>query len=293
MSNRHNLFCFGVGFSAEAVVAELDRTHWDIAGTSTTREGADHLTSRGISGHVFDGTSPGEGVAEALRAATHVLVSAPPDAAGDPVLAQLRTDLLAAPHLEWIGYLSTIGVYGDRNGAWLDESAVPQPTSARSRYRLAAEDQWRALAAERGCRCVVFRLAGIYGPGRSAVDNVAAGRARRIIKPEQMFNRIHVADIAQTVIASMAGRGKAQVLNVADDEPAPPQDVIAYAADLLDAPLPPAVPYDSPELSAMQRSFFAESKRVRNALLKADLGIRLRYPTYREGLQAIVKDRVV
>lgn len=284
---QQSLFCFGVGFSARATIDELDRAAWHIAGTSTTAEGVARLSRGGIEAHLFDGTTPSAGVAGALHSATHLLISAPPGDVGDPVIAQHGADILGAPRLRWIGYLSTIGVYGDRGGGWVDETDQPRPTSLRSSQRLDAERQWLALAERKGVRCVLFRLAGIYGPGRSAVDNVVSGRARRIVKPGQLFNRIHVGDIAQAVLASMAGRGTASVLNITDDEPAPPQDVIAHAASLLGAPLPPEVPFDSPELSPMQRSFFAESKRVRNGLMKRDLGLKLRYPTYREGLAQV------
>lgn len=284
------LLCFGLGFSARALLRRLDRGRWRVFATATSEAKAAALKREaGIEACVFDGSAPSPAVAAALEEATDVLVSAPPDASGDPVLRQHGRDIAAAPRLGWIGYLSTVGVYGDRQGGWIDETTAPNPMQDRSRHRLDAERAWQRVAAAAGKRCVLFRLAGIYGPGRSAIDNVRSGRARRIIKPGQKFNRIHVDDIARVVEASMTGRGAFDVYNLADDEAAPPEDVIAYAADLLGLPLPPAVAYDDPSLGEMTRSFFSESKLVRNDRIKQDLGVRLAYPTYREGLAAIAK----
>lgn len=288
------LFCFGIGFSARALIERLDRKEWSVAGTVTSDESAFELRERrDIEAFVFDGTRPVPGLRESLSTASHVLVSVPPGINGDPVLEHHGDDIRKAARLGWIGYLSTIGVYGDRGGEWVDESSEPQPTSQRSRWRRDAELQWLALGNATGKRCVLFRLAGIYGPGRSAIDNVRSGKAKRIIKPGQRFNRIHVDDIARVLEASMAGAGTSTVYNLADDEPAPPQDVIAHAAVLLGAPMPPAVPYDDPSLGAMTRSFFSESKLVRNDLLKKDLGIELAYPSYRQGLAAIANAMAV
>ena len=273
------------------MIQRLDRNVWHIAGTSTSPDGASALTRDGIESYVFDGSTAVPGVAEAVGRASHILVSAPPGADGDPVLLNHSDDIRAAPHLEWIGYLSTIGVYGDRGGDWVDETFEAAPTSRRSRFRASAEAAWLELARHReAVRCRVFRLAGIYGRGRSAIDTVLSGRARRIVKPGQMFNRIHVEDIARIVEASMAGRGQEAIVNVTDNEPAPPQDVIAYAAELLQAPMPPEVAFEDADLSPMAQSFYAESKRVRNGRISADLGLDLLYPTYREGLAAIAAD---
>ena len=282
------LLCFGLGFSARALVRRLDRSQWSVFATATSADKADKLRRvDGLETCVFDGTAPSMAVREALSKATHIVVSAPPDERGDPVLLHHADDIALAPHLAWIGYLSTVGVYGDRQGGWIDETTEPNPMQTRSRYRHEAELAWQALAARAGKRCVLFRLAGIYGPGRSAIDNVRSGRARRIIKTGQRFNRIHVEDIARVVEASMNGRGIHDVYNLADDEASPPEDVIAYAAELLGEPMPPAVPFDDPSIGEMARSFYAESKRVRNDRIKADLGIALAFPTYREGLAAI------
>jgi nucleoside-diphosphate-sugar epimerase len=225
----------------------------------------------------------------ALREATHVLISAPPGEVGDPVLNQHSADLAQAPSLRWIGYLSTVGVYGDHQGDWVDETTPPNPVSQRGRRRVGAEEAWLALGADAGARVLIFRLAGIYGPGRSAIDRLRAGTAQRIVKPGQVFNRIHVEDIAEIVHASLSGGGTHAVYNVADDEPAPPQDVIAYAAELLQMPPPPAIAIEDARLSVMAKSFYVENKRISNARAHRDLGIDLKYPNYRLGLQAILR----
>ncbi|KUO55094.1 MAG: NAD(P)-dependent oxidoreductase [Alphaproteobacteria bacterium BRH_c36] len=286
-----HVVCFGFGFSAQALAPRLKAQGWRVSGTSRSAEGAAKIRTAGFEAVIFDGATASEGVRDALATATHIVVSAPPGEVGDPVLIQHLADIASARQLEWIGYLSTVGVYGDRNGAWVDETTPEAPQTQRSRRRLEAERDWLALDGQQGAgkpRVQVFRLAGIYGPGRSAVDQVLSGRARRIIKPGQVFNRIHVEDIANTLEAAIARGGNHAVYNVADDEPAPPQDVIGYAAELLGLPPPPAVAFENAELTPMARSFYAEVKRVRNDLLKTDLGVQLRYPTYRDGLAEIV-----
>ncbi|MCB1505466.1 MAG: SDR family oxidoreductase [Hyphomicrobiaceae bacterium] len=292
-ADQPSLFCFGLGFSARHLIGRLDRGIWHISGTARVPVSENERPSDGTETFTFDGKS-GQGgqdpkLLSRLEAATHILVSIPPDATGDPVLNSFGDVLGSNTRLRWIGYLSTVGVYGEHHGAWVDETTTPAPVSQRSRYRLAAEQQWQAFAERTGKRLVIFRLAGIYGAGRSAIDTVRAGRARRIIKEGQRFNRINVADIASVLEASMGGRGSAPILNVTDDEPAPPQDVIAYAAELLGAPVPPAIDFENADLSPMARSFYGENKQVRNDLLKRDLQIRLEFPTYREGLGAIAR----
>jgi nucleoside-diphosphate-sugar epimerase len=201
-------------------------------------------------------------------------------------------DLHAAWSLAWIGYLSTVGVYGDRQGGWVDETSETQPISPRSRRRLAAEEAWCAFGAHTNRRVQIFRLAGIYGPGRSAIDRLQEGTARRIVKAGQVFNRIHVDDIAAVLRAAIAGNGTQQVYNVTDDEPAPPQDVIAFAADLMRLPPPPEIAFQEADLSPMAASFYADNKRVSNARLREDLGVQLKFPSYREGLRAIAKPKL-
>jgi nucleoside-diphosphate-sugar epimerase len=227
-------------------------------------------------------------VARRLASASHLLISVPPGKSGDPVLNWHRPDIAGARGLEWIGYLSTVGVYGDHGGNWVDEDALARPVNERSQWRLAAETAWRLLAGEANLPLAIFRLAGIYGPGRNQLCGVSNGKARRIVKPGQVFNRIHVEDIAAILATSMARPPDGvRVYNVCDDEPAPPQEVIEYAAALLGIAPPPEVAIDDPQVSAMARSFYADNKRCRNGRIREELGITLRFPTYREGLKAL------
>ncbi|MEW5964490.1 MAG: SDR family oxidoreductase [Pseudomonadota bacterium] len=287
MTRGEHLLCFGMGFSARRLAEHLVPEGWGVTGTATSADGVARIAAKGYAGLLFDGTAPGAHVAAALATATHVVVSVPPDDAGDPVLRHHGSDLAAAASVRWIGYLSTVGVYGDRKGAWVDETSPPTPVNDRSRRRLLAEDAWLSFGRESGKRVQIFRLAGIYGPGRSAIDNLRAGRAQRVVKPGQKFNRIHVDDIAGVLIAAMRSDSRHTIFNVTDDEPAAPQDVVAYAAHLLGREPPPEVKLEEAELSAMAQSFFNESKLVSNARIKEALGVTLAYPTYREGLAAI------
>lgn len=283
-----HLFCFGLGYSARVLAERLAARGVPVSGTSTTPSGVARLTASGYRSVLYDGLRPSPEVAPALADVTHVLLSIPPTAEGDPAHFHHGADLAAAPKLKWIGYFSTVGVYGDADGGWVSEATEANPASERGKRRLMAERQWLAFGQRTGACVMVFRLPGIYGPGRSALDDVRAGTARRIIKPGQVFNRIHVDDIASAVEAGIANPHAGGVYNVTDDEPAPPQDVVAYAADLLRQPLPPALDFATAELSPMARSFYSESKRVSNARMKADLGVRLAYPTYRDGLQGLL-----
>ena len=272
------LFIFGLGYSGLEIARLAKAEGWIVAGTVTRPEKAERLAAEGIDTHLFDGTASLS--ANALDNASHVLSTIAPGAAGDPVL---RTDAARGRGARWLGYLSTTGVYGDHDGAWVDETTPPRPDQPRSIERLATERAWQAMDA------TIFRLPGIYGPGRSAIDRVRAGTARRIDKPGQVFSRIHVADIAAAVLAAMTRPSSGKVYNVADDLPASNGEVIAYACELLGVPVPPTIPWDevAPTMSAMARSFYAENRRVRNVRLKRELGVTLRYPTYREGLRAI------
>ena len=273
-----SLLTLGHGYTASALAASL-RADWKVAGTTRSEAKAESMRAAGVEPIPWDDA---EGVDRAIAAADHLLVSLPPGAEGDPVLARHRTALAAAAP-RWVGYLSTTGVYGDRAGGWVDEESAIDPTTDRGRRRADAEAAWLAT----GLPLHFFRLAGIYGPGRSALDRVREGRARRIVKPGQVFSRIHVADIARTLAASIARPRPGRAYNLADDLPASPQDVIAFAADLLGALLPPEEPFEDADLSPMARSFYAESKRVSNARLKSELGVELLYPNYRVGLRAI------
>ena len=284
------LFCFGLGYSAAALVRRLrDRAEVSTSIAGTTRSGRSQGDGIAIAG--FDGTARTGEVTRLMEGTTHLLLSAPPGAAGDPVLACHADDIARLGTLRWIGYLSTVGVYGDHGGAWVDETTEPRPISARSIARLAAETAWLEFGHRLGVPTQVFRLAGIYGPGRSAIDDLRDGSARRIVKRAQVFNRIHVDDIAAALEAAMTRPCLETVFNVADDEPAPSDEVVAYAASLIGVPAPPPVPFDEAVLSPMARSFYGECKRVRNERVKRALGVRLSYPTYREGLAAVAVGR--
>lgn len=283
------LFCFGFGYCARLLAEKLSAFGWSIGGTSTSEAGTKWIETQGYDGYVFDGRQPNAQIAVALQSATHVLLSIPPEAGGDPALVHHGDDIAASPGLGWIGYFSTVGVYGDAAGGWVDEDTEAKPASERGQRRLYAENAWRRLGQQSGKHVNVFRLPGIYGPGRSQIEDVLAGTARRIIKPGQVFNRIHVEDIARAVIAAMDRNDEDRVWNVTDDEPAAPQEVVAYAAQLTGSPQPPALDFATASLSPMARSFYSESKRVSNTRLKAELLPSLVYPTYREGLAAIAR----
>ncbi len=283
----NHLFVFGLGYSASAIASLLLESGWRVSGTVRSPEKSSSLGARGFAPVLFNDAG---GIEQAFQSATHCLISVPPRDAGDPVLAAYAQTLRAAPQLRWIGYLSTIGVYGDLQGAWADEETPAEPETGRGGARIAAEAAWSAFCKERGVPLDIFRLAGIYGPGRSSLDRIRAGDARAIVKPGQVFNRIHVDDIAQTVAAAIFQERReagTRLFNVADDEPAPPQDVILYAAELLRAPPPPEIPFESAALSPMARSFYAGNKRMRNDKIKRELGVALKFPTYREGLRAL------
>lgn len=284
----HHLFCFGFGFTAASLARQLSAQDWTATGSSTSAAGAERIDAVGAKGLVFDGATPGPAIDEALSAATHVLLSIPPGSHGDPALLHHGETIAGSPSIRWIGYLSTVGVYGDHQGRAVDETTPPAPISERGSRRLAAEQAWLDLGRRARKQVQVFRLPGIYGPGRSALDSVREGTAKRIVKPGQVFNRIHVDDIVGTLALAVTGRGRHEVYNVSDDEPCPPQDVIVYAAKLLGVPPPPEVPFEEAKLSPMAASFYAESKRVTNARAQADLGWTPRFPTYREGLAAIL-----
>jgi len=283
------LFCFGLGYSAAVLARHLAARGWSIAGTTTHEEKAKALAGEGYTAFVFDGRTRHADVVAALKRATHVLLSIPPDATGDPALTVYSEDIASSPALSWIGYFSTVGVYGDANGAWVDETTTPRPGTERGLRRLKAETGWLELGRKSGKSVVVFRLPGIYGPGRSAIDQLRAGTARRIFKPGQVTNRVHVDDIASAVEASLRLPAGPHVFNVTDDLPAPPQDVIAYGAELLGVPCPPATDPTDAGLTPMARSFYAESKKVSNSRMKAELGVALAYPTYFDGLKAIAR----
>jgi len=280
------LFIFGTGFSSKAFVEEVrDQFDW-IGGTTRSSDKMEALRTLGVEPFLFDGNSQGDGVTEALKQATHILVSIAPNEAGDPVLNQYANEIAGAKP-RWIGYLSTVGVYGNHDGAWVDEDTPLNPVSKRSVQRVAAEEAWLAFAEQNDLPVQIFRLSGIYGPGRNAFENFRKGTARRLVKPGQVFNRIHVADIAGALKAAMT-KPSTRVFNVTDDEPAPPQDVVAFAAELLGVEAPPEIPFETADLTPMARSFYGENKRVSNQRLKDELGFTFRYPDYRVALKALL-----
>jgi nucleoside-diphosphate-sugar epimerase len=286
-----SVFVFGLGYSATHYVTTRAAGE-RVTGSVRSREKAREISAAhpNVEALVFEAATAYPGIKNRLTKATRLLVSIPPSESGDPVLAHFAEAIGSAPHLDRIVYLSTIGVYSDANGAWIDEDAPTDPKSARNGARVLAEQQWIALADRTGKKITILRLAGIYGPGRNALVNLHEGKARRIIKPGQVFNRIHVEDVARAIEAAFAPNAQSGIFNVADDEPAPPQDVIAYAAELLGIVSPPEIPFESADLTPMARSFYASNKRVSNQRLKRRLGVTLAHRTYREGLRALAAE---
>ena len=280
------LLIFGHGYSAAALAARLIPKGWRVIGTTRSADKAGAIAATGVEPLIW----PGGDIGPALAEVNAVLISAGPDAEGDPVLrAAAPAITAAASHIDWFGYLSTTGVYGDHGGGWVDEDTPVAPSTLRGAQRVEAETGWQALTRAAGLPLHIFRLAGIYGPGRGPFEKVRKGTARRIVKPGQVFSRIHVDDIAQVLAASLARPNPGAIYNVCDDDPAPPQDVIAHAAELLGLPLPPEVDFETADLTPMARSFYAESKRVRNDRIKDELGVLLSYPNYRNGLRALLE----
>lgn len=277
------LLCFGFGYTAEVLARRLFASGWRIKGTTRSSDKLRALEERGIEAHLFDRANPLSD-ARIFEDVTHVLTSIAPDEAGDSVIDIHGRELEHAPRLEWCGYLGTTAVYGDRQGDWVDETTPVSPTVPRAARRVAAEKQWLGT----GLPLHVFRLAGIYGPGRNPFVSLANGSARRIVKPGQVFSRIHVEDIANVIEASIVRPNPGRIYNVCDDEPAPPQDVVAYAAKLLGVEPPPEQDYETAEMSPMARSFYADNRRVSNDRIKQELGVKLSFPTFRVGLRALL-----
>ena len=276
---KKTILSIGHGFSARALAPLLLAKGWRVIGTTRSEEKAEILRSEGIEALVWPGA------ALAFEEASHLLTSVAPQESGDPVLAEFAPLLRQADHFEWVGYLSTTGVYGDHQGGWVDETTPLTPATKRGKARVKAEAAWQTL----GLPLHIFRLAGIYGPGRGPFAKVRKGTSRRIIKPGQVFSRIHVEDIGAILDASIRQPNPGAIYNLCDDDPAPPEAVIEHAAKLLGLPVPPAVPFEDADMTPMARSFYAESKRVKNHRIKAELGVKLRYPDYRSGLAALLK----
>ena len=275
-----SLLCIGYGFSAQALAFDLRQARWNIEGTTRCKNRVASMKKSGVKPIIW----PGDNLHEALTKATHLLISAAPNAQGDPFLNKID---ISNYKFSWVGYLSTTGVYGNHDGAWVDETSSVMPTTKRGQWRVLAEEAW----SRTNVPLHIFRLAGIYGPGRGPFSKVKDGSARRIIKPGQIFSRIHVDDISQILAASIKQPRPGAIYNVCDDEPAPPQDVIAYAAQLLRLPLPLEIPFNNADMSPMARSFYSENKCVQNMLMKSELGITLKYPNYRVGLQSLLEDK--
>ena len=275
-----HLLCFGFGFSAEALAHKLDPLEWRVTGTSRSPEGVAAIHAQGFEGVLFSELN------SIAASVTHIIISVPPSNDGDPVLLRFKNELVKrAKSFEWVAYLSTTGVYGDRGGEWVNEDSALQPNTDRGQRRVNAEAAWQQVV---GLPLHIFRLAGIYGPGRNAFESLKSGTAQRVIKQGQIFCRIHVEDIAGVLWASVNNPNFGRIYNMADDEPCPPQDVIAYAADLLGRPIPQSIAFEDAKLSAMAKSFYADSKRVSNARIKNELGYELKYPNYRVGLKALL-----
>lgn len=289
MKAGKRLFCFGCGYSARVFARRFAAQGGSVAGTGRTEEKMADLRAAGIEAFIFAGDKPLP--EEALKGTTHLLISTPPGEGGDPVLAA-HQDILRklVPAIEWAGYLSTTGVYGDRKGGWVSEDTPLDPAVARSDRRAAAEAAWTTFARASGLPLHIFRLAGIYGPGRNQLKSVLEGTACRIVKEGQVFSRIHVEDIATVLEASIARPNPGAVYNVCDDEAAPAPDVVAYAALLLGKEPPPEVAFEEANLSPMAASFYMASRRVSNRRIHEELGVELAYPTYREGLKALLEN---
>ncbi|TBN52128.1 SDR family oxidoreductase [Paracoccus sediminis] len=277
------MLVFGHGYSAGFLTPLLRARGWQVLGT--TRRDPGRVAAAGAAPIPWPGAE--SRLRSEIATADAVLVSVAPGPLGDPVLAAFRDDLARA-RPRWLGYLSTTGVYGDRDGDWVDEDSSLDAAGPRGQARIRAEADWRALADQAGLPLHIFRLAGIYGPGRGPFEKIRNGTARRIVKPGQVFSRIHAEDIAQVLLASIDRPAPGTAYNVCDDDPAPPQDVLAHAADLLGLPPPPEVAFEDAQMTPMARSFYADSKRVSNRRIKRDLGVELRYPDHRSGLAAIL-----
>ncbi len=289
LSRDKKLFCFGYGYTASFLAERLRDFGWKISGTTTDPEKKVFMKQAGIEAMLYDQNHQINDPFQTFHDVTHVLLSVPPGTDGDPVAEHHGMDLAQLPNLEWVGYLSTTGVYGNHDGAWIDETSNLAPTSRRGSIRVRAEQQWQSLQVNEGLPLEIFRLSGIYGPGRSAIDSVRAGTARRIDKPGHVFNRIHVEDIVQVLIAAMNKPKPGEIYNLADDLPSPSNEVVTFACNLIGIDAPPVTLFDQAEMAPIVRSFYKDNKRVRNDKIKTKLGVDLLYPDYRSGLQACLE----
>ncbi|MFT4577264.1 MAG: nucleoside-diphosphate-sugar epimerase [Nitrospinales bacterium] len=284
---KNSLFCFGLGFTAQALAKRMRAQEWTVSGSCREIDNKDSLKE--LSVFPFDGTHATEEIRNALSKATHLLVSIPPQLSGDVVLQKFSSQIAECKNLKWIGYISSTGVYGDTQGEWVDESSPLKPETELNIRRVEAENGWLSLAKESGCPVMIFRCAAIYGPGRNLLVSVKQGRARRIEKRGLVFSRTHVEDLAQVLEASIKKPRLREIYNVSDDEPSPPSEAVEYACKLLNIAPPPLIPFESAELSEIARGFYQTCKRVDNKKIKEELGVKLQYPDYRSGLDAIFK----
>lgn len=284
------LFCFGYGYTCDYLGYELlEQGGWSVFGTTRDRDKRTALRARGVGAHLFDQEHALADPHLVLKDTTHLVISTPPDDEGDPAFVMHAPDILNIPTLEWVGYLSTTGVYGDRGGEAVAETDAPAPSSRRGSRRVRAEEQWLSLYKDYGMPVHVFRIAGIYGPGRSALDSVRAGVARRINKPGHAFGRVHVEDIVRTLRASFDKPNPGSIYNVIDNMPAPSHEVIEYACRLLDRPVPPLVDFEEANLAPITRSFYNENRRTSNEKIKNELGVELKYPDFKAGLRGCLE----
>jgi len=282
------LMIFGCGYSGKAIASACGTVFGAVHGTTRSPDKAESLMAQGINAHIYNGTDFSDALLAALNETTHLVQSIAPGPEGDPLLQLTAGELrILMPKLEWVAYLSTVGVYGDHNGAWVDEETTCKPVSRRSVERVQAEEGWLTLGKALQCPVACLRLAGIYGPGRNTFVNLNAGTAKRIIKKDQVFNRIRVEDIGQATL--FLGRGKqAGLFNITDNEPCPPQDVVALAAAIMGADLPPEIPFETADMTPMARSFYGENKRVSNRKIR-ELGFHFAYPDYEISLADLWK----
>lgn len=288
-SPQKKLVCFGLGFTGSALVREVRARGWTASGTCRENAQKDFWVEAGVQSYGFDGKEGSEAVENAVREASHVLVTIPPQKeVGDVVLKYYKKILTGSSQLRWLGYLSTTGVYGNRDGGWVDETSELKPGFDHQRRRVEAEGQWRDLYREHQVPVHVFRLAGIYGPGRNLLQRVRQGTAKRIDQPGLVFNRIHMEDVVQVLSASMDHPHPGAIYNVSDDVPSSPAEAVAFACELLHVEVPPLIALEDAELSKMGRGFYLTNKKVRNHKVKEELGIQLRYPDYKAGLRALL-----
>lgn len=286
---QKQLMIFGFGFTSAAVASRLKQKHMAISGTTRSAEKAEMLKKQGVNPIIFDGENSNSQVMDGLAEATYLLVSIGPNAEGDPVLNSLKSNPELFKHLKWIGYLSTVGVYGNHDGEWVNEDTQCKPVSKRSIERVAAENEWLSLGESAGVPVAIFRLSGIYGPGRNIFMNIEKGTARRLVKPNQVFNRIHREDIAQAVDLAIEKQASG-IFNITDDEPAPPQDVVTYAFDLVGKEPPEEIDFATADLTPMARSFYGENKRVSNTKSKEKLGMVYEWADYKTSLSRMWKE---